>query len=201
MRIEMKAELPDRVRAMLARVRDLSGLTAYCSGRVSELVRGHLEHEAQGRHFTARRLGAEPTGFLEDAAASVVAAPEPRAVVVRVDSPGVKRAYRDIEIRPKGRFPYLTIPVDAAAYGRRASSLARATGWRMFQFRSRAGNFLLAARGPDGLRPLYALKESVPQGRDPSLMPSDEEVGREIAAGAREYIRRQIAGAAGRATA
>lgn len=202
MRIEMKAELPDKARAMLARVRDLSGLTAYCSGRVAELVRGHLEHEAQGRHFTARRLGAEPTGFLEDSASSVVAAPEPRAVVVRVDSPGVKRAYRDIEIRPRNGAKYLTIPIQRLAYGRRVSSVARLVGDKWFIVQSGARLLLASTRPENGvLLPLYILKRSVRQGRDPSLMPSDEEIGREISAGAREWIRRHIAAAAGGASA
>jgi len=187
--VEIKAALPARARAYFARIRDLSGMTRHCSDRLAELVRGHIGGIALVRHTTATLLGGTQTGHLENAAASVVAAPEPRAVVVRVDSPGIKRAYRDIEIRPKGRFPYLTIPVAGEAYGKRAKDLRRATGYRMFQFRSRKGNFLLAARGPDGLRPLYALKEFVPQGRDPSLMPSDDEVSRNIASGALEYLR------------
>ena len=203
MRIVVKAEIPARVRAILAKVRDLSGLTAYCSNLVARQVRDHLGREAAVRHSWARRLGAEPTGFLEDAAASVVAAPEPRAVVVRVDSPGVVRAYRAVDIRPRNGSTHLTVPVHRLAYGRRASSLVRAVGARLFRVESKRGNKLLATRDPaDGsLVPLYALKLAVRQDRDPSLMPSDVEIAGTIAAGTKEYIRRHIAAAGGRRSA
>lgn len=201
MRIHIRATLSDDTRELVSQMRDLSGMTAYCSGRVADLVRGYIEGIAAVRHSSAQRLGGTPQGHLKNAAKSVVAAPEPRAVVVRVDSPGITRAYRDVEIRPKGRFPYLTIPVAGEAYGKRVSTLVGNTGYRMFKFRSRKGNFLLAARGPDGLRPLYALKEFVRQERDPSLMPPDEEIGREMSKAADEYFTRLFARAAGRATA
>lgn len=195
--VQMKAALPDRVRAILAKVRDLSGLTAYCSNRVALLVRDHLTGVAARRHATARRLDAEPTGFLADAASSTVAAPEPRAVVVRVDSPGVKRAYHDVEIRPQNGSRHLTIPINRLAYGRRVSSVARLVGEKWFVIQN-GGRILLASKKPENgaLLPLYVLKRSVRQARDPSLMPSEAEVSQRLVSSAAEYIRRHIAGLA-----
>ena len=195
--VQMKASLPDRVRAILSKVRDLSGLTAYCSNHVAVLVREHLAGEAARRHATARRLGAEPTGFLADAAGSVVAAPEPRAVVVRVDSPGVKRAYHDMEIRPGNGSKYLTIPINRLSYGRRVSSVARLVGEKWFLVQN-GGRILLASKKPENgaLLPLYILKRTVRQARDPSLMPSEDEVSRRLVSSAAEYLRRHIAGLA-----
>ncbi len=192
--IQMRAALPQRVRTMLSRVRDLSGLTAYCSNRVAELVRGHLDAEAGRRHATARRLGAEPTGFLADAASSTIAAPEPRAVVVRVDSPGVRRAYHDVEIRPKNGSRHLTIPINRLAYGQRVSSVARAVGEKWFVIQS-GGRLLLASKDPvqKHLLPLYILKRSVRQAQDPTLMPSEAEISRRLVSSAAEYIRRHVA--------
>lgn len=192
--IEMKAALPDRVRTLLSKVRDLSGLTAYCSNHVAKLVRDHLTSLAARRHATARRLDATPTGFLADAAGSVVAAPEPRTVVVRVDSPGVKRAYHDVEIKPKNGSKYLTIPINRLSYGRRVSSVARLVGEKWFVIQN-GGRILLASKDPvqKHLLPLYILKRTVRQARDPSLMPSDEDIRQRLVSSAAEYIRRHIA--------
>ena len=201
MKITMKATLPDRVRTLLSKVRDLSGLTAYCSNHVAALVRDHLAGVAARRHATARRLGAEPTGFLADAAGSVIAAPEPRAVVVRVDSPGVKRAYHDVEIKPRNGSRYLTIPIQRLAYGRRVSSVARLVGEKWFVIQN-GGRILLASKKPENgaLLPLYILKRSVRQARDPSLMPSEAEISERLVSSAAEYIRRNIASLAGSAS-
>lgn len=192
--IEMKATLPDRVRTLLSRVRDLSGLTAYCSDHVALLVRDHLTDVAGRRHASARRLGAEPTGFLADAAGSVVAAPEPRTVVVRIDSPGVKRAYHDIAIKPKNGAKYLTIPIHALSYGRRASSVERLAAARLFVVKG-DNQALLAARerATGRLLPLYILKRTVRQAQDPSLMPSEAEIRQRLVSSAAAYIRRHIA--------
>ena len=194
MKVEMKATLPQRVRDLLSRVRDLSGLTKYCSYHVAQLVRGHLTREAARRHASARRLDAQPTGFLADAAGSVVAAPEPRTVVVRVDSPGVKRAYHDVEIKPKNGSKYLTIPIHRLAYGRRASSVERLVGAKLFVLKG-DDKALLAARerATNQLLPLYVLKRMVRQAQDPTLMPSEAEISERLVSSAAEYIRRHIA--------
>lgn len=194
MKVEMKATLPQRGRDLLSRVRDLSGLTKYCSYHVAQLVRDHLTREAARRHATARRLDAQPTGFLADAAGSVVPAAEPRTVVVRVDSPGVKRAYHDVQIKPKNGSKYLTIPIQRLAYGRRVSSVARLVGEKWFVIQS-GGRILLASKDPvqKHLLPLYILKRSVRQAQDPTLMPSEAEISERLVSSAAEYIRRHIA--------
>lgn len=201
MKITMKAALPQRVRDLLSRVRDLSGLTKYCSYHVARLVRDHLTREAARRHATARRLDAQPTGFLEDAAGSVIPAPEPRTVVVRVDSPGVRRAYHDVEIRPKNGSKYLTVPIHRLAYGRRVSSVARLVGEKWFVI-ANGGRLVLASRDPVGghLLPLYLLKRTVRQAQDPTLMPSEAEISQRLVSSAAEYIRRHIASLARRAS-
>ncbi len=197
--IVMKATLPDRVRTLLSKIRDLSGLTAYCSDHVALLVRDHLTDVAGRRHATARRLGAEPTGFLADAAGSVVAAPEPRTVVVRVDSPGVKRAYHDVAIKPKNSAKFLTVPIHALSYGRRASSVERLAAARLFVFADKDKDQALLAvreRATGRLLPLYVLKRTVRQAQDPSLMPSEAEIQERLVSSAATYIRRHIAGLA-----
>jgi len=80
--------------------------------------------------------------------------------------PGATRAYRDVTIRPIGH-RYLAIPLHAAAFGKSPRDVDG-----LFRF----GN-TLAMREFGSVVPWYALAEVVHQKQDPTLMPTDEELG------------------------
>ncbi len=89
---------------------------------------------------------------------------------VTVDIPGISRAFHDIVIRPVNA-QALSIPLSQKAKGKSPREYAG----NLFMFRSKAGNLLLAERAGRDLVLAYALKESVTQRRDPSLLPSEED--------------------------
>lgn len=169
--------------------------------QVSALVRSHLEREAAVRHSSAERLGAEPTGHLEDAAASVAHSVDDAGAAVSISSPGIRRAAGGYEIRPV-RAKALTIPVHRIAYGRRAGEI-RARGIQLFRPLAKGGKRgqgphrdFLAATLESGFAVLYLLRESVTIPQDRTLLPSDEDLSAAASSGARAVMQTLIGGPA-----
>ena len=80
------------------------------AAEMQETVQDHLRSYALGHHRTANRLGARPTGNLEDA--KVEASIDTAGATVTVKALGIRRALGPITIRPKDK-QALTIPVAA----------------------------------------------------------------------------------------
>ena len=132
---------------------------------VKEKTRDHLAALAASRHTTANRLGATPTGHLEEAARAVEDAPLTADVASAsfvINHPGLSRAFHDVHIVPTGGKQFLTIPLNAIAYGRRAGEFAKVV------FNPGPGNV------PQDIA-AYLLVRSVTQKQDRSLLPSDSE--------------------------
>ena len=84
---------------------------------------------------------------------------------VNVNIPGAGRAYHDVIIRPV-RARHLTIPIHQSAYGKKVSDFNDL-------FKPKGKNIL--ARNVNGqLVAMFALAESAFQKKDPSLMPTDD---------------------------
>lgn len=77
---------------------------------------------APSHHATAERLGATPTGHIEEAGRTMTSSADRKGVEVQVHSPGFPRVYGDITVTPKRR-RFLTIPVHQDAYGEDASTI------------------------------------------------------------------------------
>lgn len=136
---------------------------------VANLVRNHLLRLGSWKHIWAERLGAQPTGFLQNAGEKTTSRASENGGEVVIPAP-LGRAFHDVEIRPK-HWAFLTIPASAEAYGKRASVLA-ALGWKIWKPKGR--KFLMGSvKGVDP-KILYWLKESVPQAQDRSLLPDDK---------------------------
>lgn len=147
-------------------------LYSAAANAVAILVRGYLRHLGSWKHMSAERLGAQPTGILGRAAARTTSnATNERGEVV-IPTPAVRRAFHDVEIRPKN-WDFLTIPASREAYGKRAGVLA-SLGWQLF--RPGKAKILMGKLGDDAPKVLYYLKESVHQRQDRSLLPSDREI-------------------------
>jgi hypothetical protein len=164
---------------------------------VSGVVRAHLEREASVRHATAARLNAQPTGHLQDAAASVAHGADGAGAYVSVASPGIRRAAGAYTIAPKsGKF--LTIPVHRMSYGKRVGEL-KARGIQLFRPRKKGGgrmNVLAAVLDEGFLDILYVLRESVSIPQDRTLMPSDADLSTAATSGAQAVIQALIGGRA-----
>ena len=152
---------------------------------VAGLVRQYLRQLGSWRHRSAQELGAQPTGILGKAATRTTWRASTDSGEVLIPTPAVRRAFHDVEIRPRNS-KALTIPAAPEAYGKRAAVLA-ALGWSIF--RPRKKRFLMGARPGDEPKVLYYLVGRVNQPQDRSLLPSDEEINSTAAAAMMSVIR------------
>ena len=136
------------------------------------LCRKHLARAAASRHKTAARLGAAPTGHLEEAARTMLIQADADHGAVEVRSPGFARALGPLTVRAR-RAKALTIPLRAEAYGRRPRELERLSGAALFRPK---GTRVLATEEAGRLTPMYALCASVTQRRDPTLLPDPKAI-------------------------
>lgn len=129
---------------------DKTVLHDYVSRRSAEAARRHVRTIAPARHWTADRLGAQRTGFLERAAGAIEPDADAQAAYLVIPrSFGLQRAFGPIVIVPTRGGTYLTIPATAEAYGRRAGEFANL----VFKFlgRSRALVSFAGVRRRSGL--------------------------------------------------
>lgn len=174
-----------RLRALAAELGN--GATASRNGadNVVALIRTHLAGLAGSRHATAAKLGASPTGHIRAQACRREHA-DANGATISVGIPGIGRAFRDIEIAPR-RASALTIPVHRLAYGRTVYEVSRDRS----VFRPKGKNYL--ATTEDGkLTVLYLLRTRVRQPRDPSLLPTREDLAWHYARGWSAAVRRAL---------
>lgn len=161
-------------------------LYSAAANAVAILVRGHLARLGGWKHTTAARLGAQPTGILGKAAARTTWRATGEYGEVDIPTPAVRRAFHDVEIRPRSG-TYLTIPASSTSYGRRAAVLA-GLGWKIY--RPGKAKVLMGKLGDDEPKLLYYLVTSVRQRQDRSLLPSDEAMKQSAAGAMLALIRR-----------
>lgn len=160
--------------------------------RLARCIRNHMRLLASTRHDTANKLGATPTGHFK---ASDVLPPNATNadVSVTVTTPGISRAYHDIDIDPvNGQF--LTIPLHADAYGLSAREYSERYG-KLFRINQKGstekGKVLYTKDALNGKPiPMYALTAHVHQVRDPSLMPTNAKMTEEAIEGALAAIKK-----------
>lgn len=157
---------------------------------VQVLTTDYLRRIASSRHKTANRLGASPSGHLARAAEKVA---QPGALsstseeaVITIKHPGMSRAFRDVQIRPK-EAKSLAIPIHALAYNRRAAEL-----WKSHNLFIPEGSRYIAMREADRTVLLYVLVRSVTQKQDRTLLPSNDDMRGAAALGCKNYIRNAI---------
>lgn len=166
-------------------------LYSAAANAVAILVRGHLSRLGTWKHMSAEKLGAQPTGILGRAATRTTSNATSERGEVVIPTPAVRRAFHDVEIRPRS-WDFLTIPAAREAYGFRAGVLA-SLGWRLFRpgKKDEKKKVLMGRLSKDEApKVLYYLKESVRQRQDRSLLPSDEEIHATAANAMMAIIRR-----------
>ena len=164
--------------------------------RLARCIRNWIRLLASTRHETANRLGATPTNHFK---ASDVQPPNATNadVSVTVTTPGISRAYHDIDIDPvNGQF--LTIPLHADAYGLSAREYSERYG-KLFRINQKGstekGKVLYTKDALNGKPiPMYSLVTHVHQVQDPSLMPSSDKMTEEALNGALAAIKQILKG-------
>ncbi len=134
------------------------------------LLRGPVESAT--RHRTATRLGASPTGHLEkDYAKAKGVADESSAALLLPRASRLRAAFGPYVCRPGPGHKFLTIPVNAAAYGRRAREFDD-----LVPIRAGPKKTLILARdlGEGRLETMYVLVPSVSIPEDSSLINWDK---------------------------
>ena len=169
---------------------------------VSNLINRHLKRISPTRHRSANRLGATPTGHLEQRP-TFHATSNYAEVVIPI--PGINRAFKDLTITPKDA-PFLTLPLNAVSYGKRAATV-RSLGYVLFRPPAKGAhkadgkrydryqNILMGTKDGETAA-MYLLKTRVEQRRDPTLLPTEAEIGHAAAAAMAQTIRLMARGAA-----
>lgn len=195
--LEVTVSIPENVDRLAEKLQaGMSSVYKNAGVRLARCIRNHMRLLASTRHDSANRLGASPTGHFK---ASDVLPPNATSsdVSVTVTTPGIGRAYHDVDIDPVNG-SWLTIPLHADAYGLSASEYSDRYG-RLFRINKRGstekGNVLYQS---DALTkkpiPMYALVKHVHQVQDPSLMPSNDKMTEEALDGALAAIKQILKG-------
>lgn len=173
---------------------------AVATRRTYNLIQSHFLAYANAHHDTADRLGAKHTKHMERAARDMSHESHSDGGEIHLTMAGIGRAFHDVEIHPV-EATRLTIPISRESYGKRAREVEQRYG-RLFMFRSKAGNDILAANVTRGrgrrrtrtLLPLYLLRDSVFQRQDPDMLPTEQEVRRVANEGIEEGLRKAMGG-------
>lgn len=171
---------------------------------VSNLINAHLKRIAPTRHRSANRLGATPTGHLEQRP-TFHATSNYAEVVIPI--PGINRAFKDLTITPKDA-PFLTLPLNAVSYGKRAATV-RSLGYVLFRPPAKGAHkadgkrydrykdlLMGVPQGGGEAVPLYLLKKRVEQRQDRTLLPSDAEIAKAASGAIMDMLDRIAKGAA-----
>lgn len=192
----INAESSPALQRLYSGLKRRRGLHKLMGGRVQNCARDHLIRIAGQRHKQANKLGAQPSGFLGQAAEKVarpsaVKASED-AAALQLSHPGMRRAFEDVVIEPNKPGGALTIPMHARAYNRRAYRIKG-----LFVMQTAKGAFLVKnafeSRGRGQIKRgrlvfYYRLVKSVRQKQDRTLLPSDEEIKLAALRGADDYV-------------
>lgn len=118
---DTSAESLQLIRRKLA---DKAGLHARMAGEAEKFIKTRGRATSAGEHRTATRLGATPSGHLEKAYQQIEGQSDATAASLLVPrATRLRAAFGAYVLTPGAGKTYLTIPVAAAAYGKRAGEI------------------------------------------------------------------------------
>lgn len=190
--IEVTTALPE-FKGLKAIKENMRSILGNAGVRLNRLVSNHIRTIAAERHGTANRLGAKPTGHFKASDVLPTKVNESdNSVTVRVTTPGIVRAVRDVTILPKEAMS-LAIPLHSTAYGIQPRELNDRGEYEMFRIKKKdtkeKSNILYRRGDDDELVPMYLLVRRVFQKKDESLMPTKTQMMEEAVAGADAAIK------------
>lgn len=140
---------------------------------LAKCIRNHMRQLNASRHSPLSN-GRSSNHFTPNKVLEPTVDGDSTNVVVAI--PGITRAYNDIDIYPV-EANALAIPLHASAYGISPREISDRGTYQLFRIKRDGvpGN-VLYRNEDDELIPMYALTMHVHQVRDPSLMPTDDEM-------------------------
>ena len=153
-------------------LKDKRELHARIAGEAEAFVKTRGVATAANEHRSARRLGARPTGHLERAYQGIEGQSDGEAATLLVPRASrLRAAFGAYTLTPKSGSKYLTIPVAAESYGRRAREFEDLTFLRVGPRQTA----ILARTAADGsLETMYVLVKKADIPEDRSLIPFDD---------------------------
>lgn len=157
--------------ALDGQLRDASGLHARIAGDAENFIKARGRQTSATEHRSANRLGATPTGHLADAYEAIEGVSDASAASLLVPRASrLRAAFGSYVLTPGPGRKFLTIPVNRAAYGKRAGEFTD-----LFALRAGPKKTLLLARDTgSGLEVMYVLAAKATMPADPDLIPIDD---------------------------
>jgi len=195
--MSVEVTIDDRASGKVAAVLEACGdagrahLHTTAANAVANQIQRHISLYARNKHTTATNLGGTKTHHYENGSADITSRGDANCGTVSIPIPGIQRAWHDIILTTptKNGKNFLTIAKYGSVYGHTVSE-ARAMGWKIFRpgrrkdgtYSKKAPKILLGYRNKgDDKELLYTLAEKVRQTKDPSLLPSKENMAKTAA--------------------
>lgn len=193
LRVDVTDAVGPRPTAFTEGMENRQGLNERIADRERNLVRDYFDELSATRHDTANRLGAEPSGFWDQARGGTTSMATEEEAVITIAKAGIGRAGHDVTITPGPGKQYLAIPLIAEAYNKRAYTVPGLFAVREKGAEGTSGLVLFKKEEDGTITPWYALVRSVTQHQDRTMLPSDEALENEALAGVRDYVDQLLA--------
>jgi hypothetical protein len=198
LRIDLKVEglAPEDLAMLKATLQNPAPLHAKIAGDAETFIKKAGPGIASQNHRSANRLGATPTGHLDDAYQAIEGSSTAAAAVLTIPRASrLRAAFGAYAVRPT-KSKYLTIPVHKDAYGKRAREIddlfplrvgprktlvlarrdesAGPSENQRFLTRARPGQRRAARRRDTGIETMYVLVTSADIPAQPDLIPFEK---------------------------
>lgn len=165
--VKITAEDDFSLTRLTAAMTDRAALHKRIETDVLSFVREFGAKKATSEHRTARALGAKETGHLTRAYAGIESASDAQSAQLLVPRASRLRAAFGSYVSKPTKSKYLTIPVNAESYGRRAREFADLKFMRVGPRKTA----ILARADGENMTTMYLLLKAVNVKEDASLMP------------------------------
>lgn len=170
--IDVSGMAAQELQGLRTRLADSSATHSVIAGKAESFIKNFGQQTSQREHRTANRLGASPTNHLAKAYQSIEGqsdADSARLLVPRASR--LRAAFGAYTARPTGGRKYLTIPVAAEAYGKRAGEIP---GLVFMRVGPKKTALLAKPDGDGGITTYFLLVKKAEFKADPSLIPFED---------------------------
>ena len=180
LRIDISDAATPTLNAMHATLTRLRNINQAIGTAIEALCQHHVQQDADGRHGSANKLGADPTGFLGGAVDAIHSTSDEYGATVDFSHFWFARVGHDVDLEASDYGKKLfTIPVDASAYGHRIMigvDTPRFPGGFWRKSKDQGVAIYVVPDGKGALKVLYIGVPSVHQPQDRTRLPDDETI-------------------------
>ena len=170
--IDLSGLAAEELQGLRTRLANAPMIHAAMAGAAEVFVKDFGARTSQGEHATANRLGANPTGHLAKAYQDIEATSDRSAARLFVPRASrLRAAFGEYTVRPGAGKTYLTIPVAAEAYGKRAGEI---DGLVFMRVGPRKTPILARPDADGGITTFYYLSKESKIKEDAGLIPFDD---------------------------